>query len=205
MNDLGIALAWLAVQVTLVLVPALALHAFASRRGPAAGAWIAALSLGLIAALCVVELTARPGRQIEAPAKTTASAIPSRTAATSSEPPLGAAGLDRPSPTAGLGWEFSGLRLAWDRIERGAAEPAARVRPWGGVVALVALGGMAFGLVRLLTGLWAVGVYRRRGRIINDPAMNELLDALRIEMGCVRTVELRETAELTTAATAGWR
>ena len=48
MNDLGMTLAWLAVQVTLVLVPALALHALASRRGPAAGAWVAALSLGLV-------------------------------------------------------------------------------------------------------------------------------------------------------------
>ena len=51
MNDLGLTLAWLAVQVALLLVPALALHALASRRGPARGAWVAALSLGLVVAL----------------------------------------------------------------------------------------------------------------------------------------------------------
>ena len=38
MNDLGLTLAWLAVQVTILLAPALALNALASRRGPAAGA-----------------------------------------------------------------------------------------------------------------------------------------------------------------------
>ena len=47
MNDLGLTLAWSAVQVSLVMVPAGALHALASRRGAASGAWIAALGLAL--------------------------------------------------------------------------------------------------------------------------------------------------------------
>ena len=47
MNDLGMTLSWSAIQVTLVLVPAAALHALASRRGPASGAWIATLGLAL--------------------------------------------------------------------------------------------------------------------------------------------------------------
>ena len=53
MNDLGLTLAWLAVQVALLLAPALVLHALASRRGPAAGAWVAVLSLGLVVVLNV--------------------------------------------------------------------------------------------------------------------------------------------------------
>ena len=51
MSDLGLTLAWFAVQVTLVLVPALALHALASRRGPASGAWVASVGLGLAVAV----------------------------------------------------------------------------------------------------------------------------------------------------------
>ena len=51
MNDLGLTLAWLAARVALLLGPALALHALASRRGPAAGARVATLSLGLVVIL----------------------------------------------------------------------------------------------------------------------------------------------------------
>jgi hypothetical protein len=47
MNDFGFALAWLAIQVAIVLTPALVLNAIASRRQPASGAWVAAWSLGL--------------------------------------------------------------------------------------------------------------------------------------------------------------
>ena len=41
MNHLGLRLAWLAVQVAILLVPALALHVLISRRGPAPGASVA--------------------------------------------------------------------------------------------------------------------------------------------------------------------
>ena len=51
MNDLGLTLAWLAVQVALVLAPALALYALASRRGAVAGSWVASMSLGLVVIL----------------------------------------------------------------------------------------------------------------------------------------------------------
>ena len=53
MNHLGLRLAWLAVQVAILLVPALALHVVVSRRGPAPGASVAALCLGLVVALSV--------------------------------------------------------------------------------------------------------------------------------------------------------
>ena len=48
MNDLGLTLAWLSVQVAIFLTPAMVLNALASRRGPATGAWVAVLSLGLV-------------------------------------------------------------------------------------------------------------------------------------------------------------
>ena len=37
MNDLGMTLAWSAIQITLILVPAAVLHIDASRRSPASG------------------------------------------------------------------------------------------------------------------------------------------------------------------------
>ena len=45
LTELEIALAWLAIKVTLVLLPAALLHLVASRRGPAAGAWMAGAGL----------------------------------------------------------------------------------------------------------------------------------------------------------------
>jgi beta-lactamase regulating signal transducer with metallopeptidase domain len=204
MNDLGIAFAWLAVQVTLILAPALALHALATRRGPASGAWVAALSLGLVAVLCAVELTAGRGLVFPTEAALTPASAPSPSVSAPTSSPPGSTAPERPMPTAEGGWEFAKLRLTWDRFGRGAAEPAARVRPWGSVVAWLALGGMAYGLFRLLVGLWAIGASRRRARTIDDPETIGLLDNLRRDMGCTRRVELREGADLSTPATAGW-
>ena len=68
MNDLGVTLAWLALQVAILLAPALAVHALASRRGPALGAWVAALSLGLVVALDIAVFVPAIGRNDEVPA-----------------------------------------------------------------------------------------------------------------------------------------
>jgi hypothetical protein len=96
------------------------------------------------------------------------------------------------------------LRLAWTRFERAAAEPAARSRPWSRLLAVVALAGTGVGLLRLFTGLWAVGICRRRGRVVDDPELAGVLHELRGLMHCRPHVEIREAADLTTAATAGW-
>ena len=59
MNDVGLTLAWLAVQIAILLAPALILHGLASRRGPAPGAWVAGLSLGLVVILNVAAFVPR--------------------------------------------------------------------------------------------------------------------------------------------------
>jgi len=40
MNDLGLTLAWLSLQVAVLIVPALGLQSLAARRGPRSGAWV---------------------------------------------------------------------------------------------------------------------------------------------------------------------
>ena len=86
----------------------------------------------------------------------------------------------------------------------GAAEPAARCRTWGRVLAVVALAGTGVGLLRLVIGLWAVRIWRRHGQLVDDPGLTGLLDELRGAMCCRPPVEIREAADLTTAATTGW-
>ncbi len=208
MNDLGLTLAWLAVQVTLVLFPALALHALATRRGPASGAWVASLSLGLVVVLSASAFIPRVGREDKAPAGGVAPVEPAAlgTATVAGPGSTGRTiGPESGSPPDGRGITLARLRRAWARLGRGAAAPAARCRPWGGVLAAVGLTGMGVGLLRLLIGLWAVGHCRRRGRGVVDPEMLDLLDELRASMGCRPRVELREVADLATPATAGWR
>src|SRR4051812_5422579 len=60
MTSLEITLAWIIIQVTLSLLPAVALHLLASRRGPASGSWTAAASLVMIVAITLLALLPRP-------------------------------------------------------------------------------------------------------------------------------------------------
>ena len=131
MNDLGLTLAWLAVQVAILLVPALAVHALASRRGPAAGAWVATLSLALVVALNAAAFV--PGIALN-PIGAANTIAPPTISPVATIPPSSTGRVDGPDvipPASGRGRGLAWLRLAWDRFGRGAAEPAVRVRPWG--------------------------------------------------------------------------
>jgi len=70
MNELGIALGWLAIQITLAMLPAVGLHLLASRRGPAAGSWMAAASLAMIVGLTMLAFLPRPEIKREKAAST---------------------------------------------------------------------------------------------------------------------------------------
>ena len=205
MNDLGLTLAWLAVQVAILLAPALALNALASRRGPAAGAWVAVLSLGLVVVLNVMAFAPRIewndnvlATEITPPAMVLENSTAPRIAANTLGPHV-------IRPAAKRGRALDWLGLARNRLGRGVVEPVVRARPWGNVLAAVALAGIAAGMLRLTIGFWAVALCCRRGRPVDDQAMTSLLEELHCGMGCRRPVALREVPDLTTPATAGRR
>jgi beta-lactamase regulating signal transducer with metallopeptidase domain len=201
MNDLGLTMAWLAVQVSLVLVPALVLYAMAARRSPAAGASVAAMSLGLVVALTVAAFLPGIGRGHPVEPVRVAEMSPAPAA------PVGAPiATDRAAPSRqpGARGPFADWRVAWARIERGAAEPAERVRPWGRALAVVVLAGIAIGSIRLVLGLAAVVACRRRGRPVDDAGMVGLLDELSEAIGCRAAIDLCEVPDLAGPATAGW-
>jgi beta-lactamase regulating signal transducer with metallopeptidase domain len=200
MNDLGLTLAWSAVQVSLVLLPAAALHILASRRSPTSGAWVAAVSLGLVVVFSL--LTHVPGREASAP--TAARVIASKPIERMGRRDA-VAGKPRSPGGDGPGWSFTAVWSVWVLFEKTAAAPATRCRHWGSALAAVALAGTGVGLLRLIVGMWAVHRYRRQSRPVSDPCLNGLVEELRLSLGCHRRVELRETPEFTTPATAGWR
>lgn len=203
MNDLGLMLAWSAVQVSLLLIPAVVLSLFASRRSPAAGTWVASLSLGLVVAVSLLTFVPWSGASSSLP--TIPEARPSQSV------PLERRG-DAPSDKlrvevdASLGWSFPSIRDLWNRLETTAAVPAARCRPWAKGLAVVALAGTGLSLLHLLVGLWGVQRCVRQSRPVDDPGLNALLQELQGSLGCRRRVEFREAPELTSPATAGcWR
>ena len=203
MSDLGLTLAWLAVQVALLMVPALALQAVASRRGPAAAGWVAALSLGLVLALRRRDPGSRGGASGHG-----RSGRHGRTRAC--QPGIGdedlsrRVAIDSPARRVERRLDASGLRLTWARFERGAAAPAARCRPWGTAWRWWrwrARGSDCCGCWSASgpSGSAAAGAGRSTTR-----ASSALLDELRHAMGCRQRVDFREVSELTTPATAGW-
>jgi beta-lactamase regulating signal transducer with metallopeptidase domain len=203
MSDLGLMLAWSAIQVSLVLLMTAALHALASRRSPASGAWVA--SVGLAVAVVVGLLSLGLQGQAVGPAQTPdvqrVSMAPAGQVPSSGGDlvPADKAPDDRPP------FRLATLRAMWERVDRTAAEPAARCRPWGKVLAVGCLIGAGGGLLRLFAGLWAVHLLRRRGRPLAEPELDRMLANLLASMVCRRRVEVCETLELTAPATAGWR
>ena len=152
MNDLGLTLAWLAVQVALVLAPALVMQALASRRGPTSGAWVATWSLGLVVILGVSAFVPGDRREAEGPTSgLAASARPTAGARTAGVGRLDrAGGRRRDSPPApGRGLAFEGLRRAWARFELRAAGAGGEGPAMGEALAVVALAGSGVGLLRL--------------------------------------------------------
>jgi beta-lactamase regulating signal transducer with metallopeptidase domain len=203
MNDLGLTLLWLTMQEGILLGPALVVNALASRRGPAAGAQVAVLSLGLVVALNVAALLSslRWNDNIFPSQITRTLSVAKRHALPNRMPTDPRFGVMNPAAERGPVREW--FVRAWDRLSRGAAEPPVRIRPWGSTVAVVALAGTTIGLLQLTVGLWAIALCCRRGREIDNPEMIGLLEELRSAMGCGRPVALREVPDLTSPATAG--
>ena len=72
-------------------------------------------------------------------------------------------------------------------------------------MAVLLLAAMACGLGWLMLGVLAVRWQRLRSRPVLDRELLELVDVLRAELGCRRPVEVRQSDDLATAATIGWR
>jgi hypothetical protein len=206
MNEFGLAVAWSAARATLVALAAALAYGAARRRAPAA-AVVAAGGLAASAAVTLLALCPLPAWW------TWQAALPpaSEFAATPAAPPDGSAGHnsttpeDRPSAdSGGTAARLAGLlRDFWAGSVLADASPAGP-RRWPAVLAWGFVTGVALGLVRLALGVAAVARLRRRGRVIDDPGLTSLAEALRAEIGC-GPVGLYECADVAGPATVGWR
>lgn len=207
MNISGHALLWCSVQVTVLALAALGIEAIIGRRRPAAGALVA--GLGLIAVVGLTTAALSPW--------------PSWPMAWASLPWSRATG---PSDVAGGATSDASVRLPTFRVTDDDADDGRPSRAtgrvqesrsflgrsgeaitgnWAMLTALLYLVGVCAMAVRISVGLAAVRGYRRNSRPVADRRLAELLEAVRVQLGCRRSVELRETAALSTPATIGWR
>jgi hypothetical protein len=76
---------------------------------------------------------------------------------------------------------------------------------WSNWLALAMLGSVAFGLVRVASGLWAIRRLRERSEPLADHDLIDTVAVLRAKMNCSHRVEVRTSAELATPATIGWK
>jgi beta-lactamase regulating signal transducer with metallopeptidase domain len=209
MNPIVQALLWCPLQITVLVIAALAIDALVGRRRPAAGALVGVLSLTAVVGLTAAALSPWPSwnlpekllsaRSATSPAETVADSWSIDASASTSanrvreqgrsdktaRPQFGIA-FDEPSPV---------LERLWTVIAGN----------WLLLVAVLYLVGVTAMAARFLIGLAAVRSYRLQSRPLTDRSLVELAEAVRSQLGCVRIIELRETDALDTPATIGWR
>ena len=211
MNEIGISLIWLAIQVTVLCAVVLAVSGVLGRK-------LRQTSLPTtVALLLVIVLSAglfspwprwdfRSARVDSSISQTTASPIAQPV--DNSEP----SSLSTGSPDTSLESPIlSGTLGFWDglKMELGSRAAAEVNRGdswnWIGWLAAGMIGVCGLGLVRLTAGWWSVRKCVRRSRPITESNVLVTLNELQSAMNCCAPVQMRESKDLSSAATVGWR
>lgn len=212
MTSIGATLLWCVIQVTAVAAAAIATYLFTFRGGATTRGGVALA--GLIVAALLTPLAFSPWPHWESQPTATSGANVAETS-----PPFPHARpvtepTDAPFHTDGD--EASVWVAAWEGFVGGLNEPAtpefaaeaATARSsfsWRRSFVWLFIAAAVLGLIRLALGTWSVRRTIRRAKPIYDPTLFGLIDVLRAELSCTIPVELRESHEVATAATAGWR
>lgn len=220
MNVLGMNLLWAAIQATLLCVATGAVYFAARRRQPGAGAIAAWSGLMLCGALTMALFSPWPSwslRQsaavlfaraadatsaLQPGAETARNAHAGRLSADSAVDSRSRPEMESPA-TGGA------LVSLWRRVLADLSDDGARsqapVSRWPGWIALGIVLSMIVGGAQLLTGWFGVRSCLRRSRSLADPALHEVMQGLQRGLGFDGRVALRESDDLTCAATVGGR
>ena len=217
MNAIGWMLAGSIAHATLFAIAGMAAYLAIRRQGPAAGSLAAGTSLAIMGIVSVVVLSPWPRwwrfGAVDRPAASAAAAdviegasAPAGGGSTVPESPI----RPRPGhPAKGIGTLSTAapslLELFIDELRSPTTSRAAEGWNWRGWLVAGFLAGLVLGAARLALGLRGLARLRASSRPLEDRELEELVAGLRAELGCVRRVELRESTELVTPATIGWR
>jgi beta-lactamase regulating signal transducer with metallopeptidase domain len=217
MNAIGAGLVWSGVQATLLVLAGGLVYAVLRRRSPAAGS-LAALALLVIAiGFSLLALSPWPNwwRLNVATTNTaeqrTIDAKPVDASSTKANGEnTGESAASHPRPIATESFDaVTWARTFWNNVVDGFHEPAsptaASALRWPSFAAWMLIVGVGLGFARLVIGLVAVERYRNRTHAVTEEPLLALLDSTCQRLGCARRVELRESPEIVSPATVGWR
>jgi beta-lactamase regulating signal transducer with metallopeptidase domain len=209
MSELGVQLVWAALQVTLLALLVIVFAGFGARGRPAGRAAITAVGFAAAIGLTLVALCplpawwtwAQPIEQVTV--NPLVSAVEEKHGSGENGKTTAETDVDVPSGSSFL-LPVSAFARAWRSVAHSGAPAERHPWSWSTVVAIVFGMGSAWCLARLALGWWSVRRLCQRSRPVDDPGVQQRLAALREAMGCRHPVALRESAELSTAATTGW-
>lgn len=210
MQAFGIALVWVALQVTILASAALLMGSLLqSSRRPSAGATF--LSLLLVIVLTGAAFSPWPRWNWSLADQATMAGGPQAARAAQAERPAehmvppdsASVDADRQSP----------LMAAVSGFLDGLAHPRPLVTPspeqhtwtWPEWVAVGFLGAFSLFAIRLATGWFSLQRSLQRARPIDDADLHRLVRELSAELGTGKSVQLYQSDEVVTAATVGWR
>ena len=213
MNDFGLTVLGVAARVTAVTLAGLVAVALLKRRGPSAVALASSTTLAVLVGVTALALSPWPRWWSTGPVGDARTIRSARLAESRIQP----TGEPRPNPgtdpAAAPASNFAAGSATWSDFVREFNRELSRPTDlagssswrWPAWLAVGFLGGLLVALIRLVLGVWAVDSLVRRSRPILDPGLLDLAWKLRTEMGLDFAVDLRETLEVGTPATVGWR
>jgi beta-lactamase regulating signal transducer with metallopeptidase domain len=196
MTSLGITLATAALQISFAALVAAALVIGAGRRSPRTAAALAAAGLGFCCLLTVVAVAPLPDWW-------TWDAV----AATGPRAAIAAEIQHLPAATSTADGAFIPIRRLVALLPSSGSVVPSTGWHWNAwaVVAVLFFAGLSFEFCRLAWAVAAVGKIRRRSDVVNDPILVAEVDELRRTLNIRSHVVLRQSSEVGTAATVGWR
>ena len=220
MNAFAARLLWGVLQVTLFTLAGLSVYLLARRRGPAAAALAAAASLAMAVGVSALALAPWPHWYTLAPGERAKNAGAISTASVDAPDmrvtPMDAEDSSASVPNRALAphSRFDEAAAAWQGFWQGLRNPpevateasdAPAAPRWPAILGMIFVAGLALAIVRLALGLFAVRRLRVRTTPIVDASLVALVDDLRRRLGAARAIELRQSHELASPVTVGWR
>lgn len=209
MNGLGVLLVEAMVRVTALAAVGVMLALILRRRGPAVGVLVTMTTLLGLVAVSAASLSPWPrfwsidvDTAVPHSPRAAVAVVPRATLRGAPEAPA----VSETSDTRFVDFarEFA-RELRTPRVRNEPSAVAESRWRWSGWVAAVLIATSGLGIARLALALRAVRRLRRKSRPISDARLCHEVAQLQAETGYSRPVELRETNDLTTPATIGWR